>query len=152
MLVLVALDGSAHARHALNVALFVFPSLSSSPLWQLTLRSSKMARADQEFLLVAVSKEVPFDQPTSAQRQKAEDAVMEGELTLRGQEVAGAGFKVRTSLRHGDPREEINKSIEETGAELVVLGSRGLNAVSKLLLGSVSECAHRPWGIVRSAR
>ena len=62
-----------------------------------------------------------------------------GELTMRQDTVKSAGYPVRSSLRHGEPREEIAAAIRESGAELVVLGSRGLNSVSKMLLGSVSE-------------
>lgn len=49
--------------------------------------------------------------------------------------------EVRVS--EGDPREEIVRTAEEWGAELVVVGARGLGAVKGFFLGSVSLAVAR---------
>lgn len=41
--------------------------------------------------------------------------------------------------RPGDPREVVPEYIAKAGADLLVVGSRGLSGLSKLLLGSVSS-------------
>ena len=54
-------------------------------------------------------------------------------LRSAGGTVAGA------HLREGRPAEEIAELAEELGVGLVIIGSRGLNAVKRLVVGSVSE-------------
>ena len=67
--------------------------------------------------------------------RKAEQLVKRQARRLRqeGAEVAGG------HLRRGRPAEEICKLAEEAGADLVVVGSRSLGTVKRLLVGSVSE-------------
>ncbi len=54
-------------------------------------------------------------------------------LEAAGAPVAGA------HLRRGEPAEEIARLSEEIGAGLLVVGSRGLGTIARLVLGSVSE-------------
>lgn len=67
--------------------------------------------------------------------QRAQELLMEqlDELAQREVEVSGA------HLRRGRPAEEIVALAEELDAGLLVLGSRGLGAVQRIVLGSVSE-------------
>jgi nucleotide-binding universal stress UspA family protein len=44
-----------------------------------------------------------------------------------------------TFVRRGDPAKSINDVAEETGAELIVMGCRGLGALKGLAFGSVSQ-------------
>ena len=60
-----------------------------------------------------------------------------GRLEASGGAVGGAHFRV------GSPAAEIVAQAEETGAGLVVLGSRGLGAMSRALMGSVSDSVVR---------
>jgi len=47
--------------------------------------------------------------------------------------------RFRTELRYGSPVQVILDLAEETGADLIVLGSRGLGGFPELLLGSTSS-------------
>jgi nucleotide-binding universal stress UspA family protein len=60
-----------------------------------------------------------------------------GRLEASGGAVGGAHFRV------GSPAAEIVAQAEETGAGLVVLGSRGHGAMSRALMGSVSDSVVR---------
>ncbi|WP_435358925.1 universal stress protein [Haloarchaeobius sp. DFWS5] len=49
------------------------------------------------------------------------------------------GIAAESEIGHGSPAQEILATIEDTGADLVVLGSHGRSGLDKLLIGSVSE-------------
>jgi nucleotide-binding universal stress UspA family protein len=72
---------------------------------------------------------------------RAETAArLNGEHYLReAQSRAGPGTAPVTELQFGDPAEVICRRAGELGADLVVIGSRGLGLLDRLLLGSVSS-------------
>ncbi|KKK58430.1 hypothetical protein LCGC14_3044510, partial [marine sediment metagenome] len=53
-------------------------------------------------------------------------------------ELKGAGFKVSSVCRVGDPLTEILSVAEETNATLILMGSHGKGVVREWLIGSVS--------------
>jgi nucleotide-binding universal stress UspA family protein len=57
--------------------------------------------------------------------------------------LAPYGFAVETDVAVGDPKAEIVRLAEEWGADLLVLGARGLGLVKRFLLGSVSYAVAR---------
>jgi nucleotide-binding universal stress UspA family protein len=63
-----------------------------------------------------------------------------------------AGLRYRTELRYGSPVGAILDLADETDADMIVLGSRGLGGFPELLLGStssqVSQHSRRPVLIV----
>ena len=76
-------------------------------------------------------------------------------LKERAEQLGADGGKVaETHLKSGEPDKEILRLAEEIGAGLIVIGSRGLGAVSRALMGSVSESvvrhAHCPVFVVRN--
>ncbi len=66
---------------------------------------------------------------------------------------SGGGKVAETHLRSGDPDKEILRTAESLGVGLIVIGSRGLGALSRALMGSVSDSvvkhAHCPVLVVR---
>ena len=62
------------------------------------------------------------------------------EVLARAREVLQReGVEAERKVRTGDPAEEILAEIQEGQYDLVVLGSRGLSAMERLLAGSVSR-------------
>jgi nucleotide-binding universal stress UspA family protein len=61
------------------------------------------------------------------------------EATLReaGEEVEAAGVAVRTYAREGDAADAILDVAEERGADLIVVGNKGMTGAKRFLLGSV---------------
>ena len=61
------------------------------------------------------------------------------EATLReaAAEVEAAGVAVTTYAREGDPADAILDVAEERGADLVVVGNKGMTGAKRFLLGSV---------------
>jgi nucleotide-binding universal stress UspA family protein len=75
-------------------------------------------------------------------------------LKEQAEQIGSDGGKVaETHLRSGDPDKEILRTAESLGVGLIVIGSRGLGAVSRMLIGSVSDSivrhAHCPVLVVR---
>lgn len=52
--------------------------------------------------------------------------------------LAARGIASEMRIEHGDPGAEILRVADELGADLIVVGSRGLGRLGRLLLGSVS--------------
>ena len=129
--VVVGLDGSEHSRHALNF-------MASLPL-----------TADTELVLVGVAEKTHL--PRSAPSLVADQLraviaeVDEEEKTRKQQILVDAEHTInrrgRVQLRSvvGNPPDEIVAVAKTTGAQLIVLGSRGLGRLQRLVLGSVSE-------------
>jgi nucleotide-binding universal stress UspA family protein len=128
--VVVGLDGSEHSRHALSF-------MASLPL-----------AADTELVLVGVAEKTHL--PRSAPRLVADQvraliAEVDEEAKARTHQVLVDAEhriprgRVQTRSVAGNPPDEILAVAKATGAQLIVLGSRGLGRLQRLVLGSVSE-------------
>jgi nucleotide-binding universal stress UspA family protein len=78
-------------------------------------------------------------------------------LKEQAEKIGAEGGKVaETHLRNGDPDKEIIRTAEALDVGLIVIGSRGLGAISRALMGSVSDSvvrhAHCPVFMVRGDR
>ncbi len=49
------------------------------------------------------------------------------------------GFKIETLLETGDAREKILDAAKKNSVDIIVIGSRGMGRIGRLLLGSVSQ-------------
>ena len=75
-------------------------------------------------------------------------------LKEQAEQITSNGGKVaETHFRSGDPDKEILRTAESLGVGLIVMGSRGLGAISRALMGSVSDSvvkhAHCPVLVLR---
>jgi nucleotide-binding universal stress UspA family protein len=91
-----------------------------------------------------------------AQQKERKHLELEAQRLLETQveQVRAAGGSVaQTHIRYGSPDREIVELAEEIGAGLIVIGSRGLGAMKRALMGSVSDSvvrhAHCPVTVVR---
>jgi nucleotide-binding universal stress UspA family protein len=62
---------------------------------------------------------------------------VEATLNEAAEKLEGAGVKVETYAREGDAADAILDVAEETGAELIVVGNKGMTGTKRFLLGSV---------------
>jgi nucleotide-binding universal stress UspA family protein len=62
---------------------------------------------------------------------------VEATLKEAAENVGGAGVKVDTFAREGDPADAILDVAEETSADLIVVGNKGMTGTKRFLLGSV---------------
>jgi nucleotide-binding universal stress UspA family protein len=129
----VALDGSDHARHALE--------------W-LTTALALPSSTRMRLLGVAAPQHYPSRTPSilgSALAAAVADLKAERRARLEAQlSAAAASLRVRlpaieTAVLTGEPRDMIVWDVEHSGTDLVVLGARGLGGATRLPLGSVPE-------------
>ena len=57
----------------------------------------------------------------------------------RVERLRGAGLEATAQVREGEPSEEILAAAEESGADLVAIGTRGRTGIGRLILGSVAH-------------
>jgi len=62
---------------------------------------------------------------------------VEATLKEAAEKLEGAGVKVETYAREGDAADAILDVAEETGADLIVVGNKGMTGTKRFLLGSV---------------
>lgn len=109
--ILVAYDGSDHAKKAVQHAVEL-AKIFGSALYVIT--------------VAADPSQVSLDRA----RKTAEEAA---------KTIASAGLKAEVEVRSGTPATEILNYAEEKEVDLIVMGSRGLSAIQRLVLGSVSQ-------------
>jgi nucleotide-binding universal stress UspA family protein len=116
--ILVAYDGSAPARRALDTTI----ELANATGGRVTVVSVVPVHPGR----VPID---PWDDPL----------VHAQELQEAKQILAAHGIVAEFLRPYGDPAREIEKLAEEGGFDTIVIGSRGLGVVSRFLQGSVSE-------------
>ncbi len=57
--------------------------------------------------------------------------------------LSSTGASAQSLVREGHPAHEIIRAAEEVGADLIVLGYKGLSGISRFLLGSVAQRVSR---------
>ncbi|MEX2416751.1 MAG: universal stress protein [Paenibacillaceae bacterium] len=135
--ILIAADGSAHSLRAADHAM-------------------KLATYDPETLVVIVyaldSDHVKADVLHHWNALDRTDIRKKRVIDVEAKAVK-AGVKFVTKILHGEPGPVIVKYANENNVDLIVLGSRGLNALQEFVLGSVShkvaKRAHCPVMIVK---
>jgi nucleotide-binding universal stress UspA family protein len=83
-------------------------------------------------------------------------AILQDVADRGAEELARAGISATVELREGDPADQLIRAAQSTGADLIVVGSRGLSTLPRLVIGSVARkvLLHAPQSVlvVREAR
>lgn len=116
--IVVCYDGSDHSKKALEIAVDL------------------AKRYGAEIIVITVVDIASSTDPSVI--KIAEDAA--GQISSEASEkLSKEGIEHSSIIRHGDPGVEIVKAAEENKADLIVVGSRGLLTLRRLILGSVSR-------------
>ncbi|RUT28105.1 universal stress protein [Paenibacillus zeisoli] len=123
--ILIPIDGSTHAMRALETAKSFVQSLSLSPI---------------ELTVLHVNPELSYNEPplgvdVEARLEEEGRQIVEPAVQL----FAGLPVQCLVMTKHGDPASLICAAAEEVGADIIIMGTRGMNLVSEILLGSVSH-------------
>lgn len=124
--VLVAVDQSEYAKRALKTAIWLAKS------------------ADARLVAVHVVPPPPAAEgvaPTALEKLEKAYISMGSRILadLAWEASTKHGFKIDTLLETGDAREKILAAAKENSADIIVIGSRGMGKIGRLLLGSVSQ-------------
>jgi nucleotide-binding universal stress UspA family protein len=116
--ILVAYDGSESARRALDQA-------------------AALANGHQ-VTVVSVAELLPQFGRAAPMLVPEEDEERKRELAEAVEILADRGVKANAIERRGDPSDLIIDTAKNEGADLIVLGTRGLSPIKSWMLGSVS--------------
>jgi nucleotide-binding universal stress UspA family protein len=116
--IVLAIDGSSASNKAIR---FLVRNVNPAP-----------DGPDQEPVLVTVVHVMPFLK--YPELREAGKGVMKRDVD----KLAKAGFQVREAMRLGKPADQILTVASEHHADLIVTGAKGLGAIGRVLLGSVS--------------
>jgi nucleotide-binding universal stress UspA family protein len=118
--IVVGYDGSEHADRALT-------------------RAVELSEEGAELIVVSAAGLAPLtrDMGTSAvdpiEAEEARKSLDKAQADLQAK-----GVTARTVEAHGDPADMLVQQAKDSGATLIVVGTRGLNVAQRALLGSVS--------------
>jgi nucleotide-binding universal stress UspA family protein len=121
--ILIATDGSAGAREAVNEGLELAEQLG----------------ADVQFVAIHEPPYPVFGDPYWQQSLSKELARLRPALRDAVAEAESRGIHASYDLLGGDPAERILDVARSRDVDLIVIGSRGLGAVASVILGSVSK-------------
>ena len=88
---------------------------------------------------------------TSARGQTVDlRQVAEGVLARESRKAEEQGVEVEWGAREGDPAEVLLEAAAELGADLIVVGSKGMTSSTRFLLGSVAAkvAGHAPCSVL----
>ena len=131
--VLLASDGSAFASHAESLVA-AWPMFEEADIRVISV--AEVVRPWHTGLAPSMYRQVVEAYASDLAKAKTEqDAVARGAV----ERLTAAGRSADAKLRVGDAAAEIIDEASSWGADLVVLGSRGLTGLSRIVLGSVAR-------------
>jgi nucleotide-binding universal stress UspA family protein len=127
--ILVPVDGSTHSTDALTYAIEHFPDEEITALHVVEAPKGYYAAT------AANTEELP---QVERGKEKAGDLLDEAETA-----AAEQGTVIDTHWEIGDPVDEILSYAQKEGFDEIVIGSRGISGVGRILFGSVAEAVVR---------
>jgi nucleotide-binding universal stress UspA family protein len=130
--ILVATDGSGHARKAVAYATDIASKYKAKIYLMHVVQEPKIPEGIIEF----VKDEHIQESPTYVYLQTLGEKI----LGAAEREVRETGIdEVESVVTQGDPAERILEFAKQNAIDMIVMGSRGLGKVESLFLGSVSN-------------
>jgi nucleotide-binding universal stress UspA family protein len=125
--IVVGTDGSETATEAVSQAIELAKTLGGS----LHLVSAYEPVSGQKL------RDEQRDAPKDVQWQINPREEVEDTLSAAAEKAKDAGVEAETHARQGDPADAILDVAEETSADLIVVGNKGMTGAKRFLLGSV---------------
>jgi nucleotide-binding universal stress UspA family protein len=125
--IVVGTDGSDTAAKAVGQAAELAASVGATLLIVSAFEPISGSRLREE------AQQVPDDVRWMVNPREDVDATLQAAVEL----AADAGAESKTFARQGDPADAILDVAEEQGADLIVVGNKGMTGAKRFLLGSV---------------
>ena len=125
--IVVGTDGSETARKAVQEAIDLAKAVGAAVVIVSAYEPVPQARLREE------ARQTPDDLQWMINPREDVDATLEDAADA----VRDAGLDVETFAREGDPADAILDVAEERGADLIVVGNKGMTGARRFLLGSV---------------
>ena len=131
MKILVAYDGSESAQRAL-------------------VQAAELASNGSSISVISVAEPLPQFGRAGTMMVPEEDEERRHDLTDAKATLAAKGIEAAVVERKGDPATMIVDEAEHEGADVIVMGTRGLNTAKRWLMGSVSSrvVQHAPCNVL----
>jgi nucleotide-binding universal stress UspA family protein len=132
----IGVDGSKGSRHAVELVARLPPPRGG----RVTLVAVvELMRPPSLTLVPAAVREVVLSEATAENaRRRAEG---ERHVAAAARVLERAGWTARRTVREGHPLADLLAATEESEAQVLVVGARGIGGMERLLLGSVAEGA-----------
>jgi nucleotide-binding universal stress UspA family protein len=124
------------ARPPRHVVLTIDGSTASQKVVQFLLRKMRPRTVDPNEGTVPIQVSVVHVMPYLKYPEVKETG--QALIHYYADKIAAAAYEVREALRLGDPADEVIKVADQHKADLIVCGAKGLGAIGRFLLGSVS--------------
>ncbi len=135
MKILLAIDGSEYSQAAIEeIANMLFPPQTEVRIITVFSNSLQTTTSNVGFTGGMLGKY--YQEAIATARKSAEDILKDAARAVKAKNTA---LTVTTTLVDGFPKKAILEEAETYGADLIVVGSQGHNAISRFLLGSVSH-------------
>lgn len=123
--ILVPVDGSSHSEEAVRYAIEHFPEADITALHVVEVPTGYFAASASD----------PESLPQVEHKEAEAEALLD-DIESKASEMGGI---VDTALETGDPVDEILSYAQRNGVDEIVIGSRGISGVGRIMFGSVAE-------------
>jgi nucleotide-binding universal stress UspA family protein len=121
--IVLATDGSEHSKRAAENAIHIATCTADSKIEVIYAVNADRAKSD----VLANWNSVEIDDSRKERMKDVEKQAIE----------AGVSYEIK--ILHGEPGPAIVEYVNKSNADIVVIGSRGLNKLQEFVLGSVSH-------------
>ena len=136
--VVIGIDGSAHARRAVDFVARLRPSARARATVVCAvelMRAPSMSLAPSSMRGQVAAEVAKLNANRRREAQRLVDAA--------SSRLMNAGWRARGEVRIGVPAESLLAAAGKAGADLLVVGARGTGGMARLLLGSVADAVSK---------